>query len=100
MHMKRLIFGSVLFSLSACGFINTPSPWSEGNIVVAGDAEGMRAFGDTLSGLITNAKTTDPEGNSAHWKFRDSQEQWRTKRTCKNCGFVQKILGTQQGEGS
>lgn len=98
--MKRLCIGCILMCTSGCGIISTPSPWSEGSIVVSGDAEGMRAFGDTLSGLISNSKTTDPTGNSAHWAFRAEQEQQRTKRSCKNCGFAQKLLGTHSPEGS
>lgn len=100
--MKRLFVGFLLvITASGCGLNYAPAPWQEGSVVLAGDAEGVRAFFDGANGLVSNAKTTDPLGNSAHWQMRAHQETERTKRGCRNCGFIQKLRGettnTEQG---
>jgi hypothetical protein len=63
---------------------------------MSGTAEGLRAFYDGNNGLITNARTQDPEGNSAHWQMRAVQEQEQTKRKCANCGFLGKLFSKEQ----
>src|SRR4051794_40554818 len=84
---------------SGCGVISAPSPWQDGHVMLAGDAEGVRAFFDGANGLVANAKTQDPMGNSAHWQLRAHQETEKTKRACQNCGFLQKLTGGTQNEG-
>ena len=62
---------------------------------MSGSPEGIRAYFDGTNGLITNARTQDPEGNSAHWQMRAVQEQEQTKRKCSNCGFLGKLFSKE-----
>lgn len=62
---------------------------------MSGTAEGVRAYFDGMNGIVTNTKTTDPEGNSAHWQMRAVQEQEQTKRKCSNCGFLGKLFSKE-----
>ena len=63
---------------------------------MAGSPEGMRAYFDGINGIVSNTKTTDPEGRSAHWEMRAVQEQEATKRKCSNCGFLGKLFSKEQ----
>lgn len=47
---------------------------SDGGIMIESSAEGMRAFGDVLNGMISNGKAS-PDQDTAHWQFRKTQEQ-------------------------
>ena len=58
------------------------SPLQKGSINLSADAEGMRAFGDTLNGLITNGKES-PDKVSAHWLNRKNEEREITTRELK-----------------
>ena len=98
--MKRLVAVAVLGAVSGCGVISLPSPMDDGHIIVSGDAAGMRAFGDSLSGLITNSKTQDPNGDSAYWQFRAHSETESTKRACKNCKGLWQKLTQPANQGS
>lgn len=69
----------------------TTNPAEEGSVIVAGSSEGVRSLFDGLNGLVTNAKTTDPVGQSAYWTGRAYQEEQKTKRICRHCGFLQKL---------
>ncbi len=62
---------------------------------MAGTPEGLKAYFDGTNGLVTNARTQDPEGNSAHWQARAVQEQEITKRKCSNCGFLGKLFSKE-----
>lgn len=73
-----------------------PSPMQRGSIVLAGDADGVESFLDGLNGLVASGNTQDPTGDNAHWQHRKHQEEQRTRRHCKNCGFVQKLTGTDK----
>jgi hypothetical protein len=84
--MKRIILAALLVAQTGCGLLLP-------EVLVAGTAEGYRAYADGNSALITNAKTTDPLGDSASWQHRKQQEQEITKRRCTNCGFFQKLTG-------
>lgn len=84
--MKKVILATLLVAQTGCGVIFP-------DVMIAGSAEGYRAYADGNSALITNAKTTDPLGDSASWQHRKQQEQEITKRRCTNCGFFQKLTG-------
>jgi len=84
--MKRILLAALLVAQTGCGLLLP-------EVLVAGTAEGYRAYADGNSALITNAKTTDPLGDSASWQHRKQQEQEITKRRCTNCGFFQKLTG-------
>ena len=82
--MKKILFAALIVAQSGCGLLLP-------EVMIAGTAEGYRAYADGNSALITNAKTTDPLGDSASWQHRKQQEQEITKRRCTNCGFFQKL---------
>jgi hypothetical protein len=84
--MKKILFAALIVAQTGCGVIFP-------DVMIAGSAEGYRAYADGNSALITNAKTTDPLGDSASWQHRKQQEQEITKRRCSNCGFFQKLTG-------
>ncbi len=67
---------------------------SDGHFMMAGDAKGVRAFGDTLNGLITNGKAS-PDIDTPHWATRRSQESEETKRVYAP-GFFQKLFSTEK----
>ena len=87
--MKKIILAALVVATSGCGLLLP-------EVLVAGTAEGYRAYADGNSALITNAKTTDPLGDSASWQHRKQQEQEITKRRCTGCGFLKKLTGTTQ----
>ena len=87
--MKKILFATLLVAQTGCGVIFP-------DVMIAGSAEGYRAYADGNSALITNAKTTDPLGDSASWQHRKQQEQEITKRRCLSCGFFQKLTGVNQ----
>jgi hypothetical protein len=88
-YMKKIILAALVVATSGCGVLLP-------EVMIAGTAEGYRAYADGNSALITNAKTTDPLGDSASWQHRKQQEQEITKRRCAGCGFFQKLTGTTQ----
>lgn len=75
--MKKVILIALL--CSGCGIVYTPNPLQKGHILVAGDAEGMRAFSDMNTGLVAEGKTP---GNmkSSYFQHRDLSEQEQTRR--------------------
>lgn len=82
--MKRLILltiGSV--AISGCGVLLPSSD----TFVMIGNEEAIRAYHDSINGMVTNAKTTDAKGNSAYWANRLEQEKERGSRS----GFWQKL---------
>ena len=99
--MTRIIIGLVaVAALSGCVL---PGGVIGNGFTMSGTPEGMRAYFDGTNGLVTNARTQDPEGNSAHWQMRAVQEQEQTKRKCSNCGFLGKLFSKEaprQGQGS
>lgn len=85
--MKRLILltiGSV--AISGCGVLLPSSD----TFVMIGNEEAIRAYHDSINGMVTNAKTQDPSGNSAYWEARQKQEEHRNIRV----GFWQKLTGS------
>jgi hypothetical protein len=93
--MKKVIL-AVLIATSSTGCLGfTPSPFQRGNVVLAGDADGIESLMDGLNGFVANGATQDPMGNSAHWEHRKHQEAQRTRRSCSNCGFFNKLTGSQ-----
>lgn len=74
--MKSVIVLAIaMVGLSACGMtVNPPE-----HITVSGSPEGMRAFGDAMSGLIINGKAS-PDKKTAHTIMRTAQEKEITKR--------------------
>ncbi len=90
--MKKITIGLVaVAALSGCAIGGVAGDGFQ----MAGTAEGMRAYFDGLNGIVTNTKTTDPEGDSAHWQMRAVQEQEQTKRKCSNCGFLGKLFSKE-----
>lgn len=89
-RIKRLALGlGSVAIMSGCGVVLPSSD----SFVMYGTEESLRAYHDSLNGLIANSKTTDPMGNSAYWDSRQQQERERSKRACSTCGFWQKLTG-------
>ena len=80
--MKTLTVIALALSVTACGSIVGQSPSEYGYISVSADAEGMRAFGDSLNALVTNGKAS-PDKETDAWHTRKMQEQEVTKRRMK-----------------
>lgn len=47
---------------------------TRGRVLLSADTEGMRAFGDMLTGAIVSGKAS-PDIEDAHYKLRGKQEQ-------------------------
>jgi hypothetical protein len=91
--MTRIIIGLVaVAALSGCAIGGVTGD----GFTMSGSAEGIRSYFDGMNGIVTNTKTTDPEGNSAHWEMRAVQEQEQTKRKCSNCGFLGKLFSPRK----
>lgn len=52
----------------------------EGFVMVAGNAEGIRAYNDGLIGIIADTKAS-PDVKSSYWQNRDGETQVRMMRT-------------------
>ena len=92
--MRRTIISVLLLTLGSgatgCGVLLPSSD----TFVMIGNEEAIRAYHDSVNGLVTNAKTQDANGNSAYWEARHEQEQARVQRV----GFWQKL--TQGSEAT
>lgn len=84
MTMTKIAIGVTLsLTMSACSLQSMEGAFvgdDEGRILISSDAEGMRAFGDVLNGMITNGKAT-ADSKSSHYALREYQEQEKTKRS-------------------
>ena len=72
----RIICASALCCLlSGCGLL------SDG-VVIYGTPEGIKAYHDGVVGIVAQAKTSRPNGNTAYWQQREQQTQrlsvWET----------------------
>lgn len=95
----KVAIAAVVVAVAVSGCLGiTPSPFQRGNVVLAGDAEGVEALMDGLNGFVSNGASQDPTGNSAHWEHRKNQEVQRTRRSCANCGLFNKLTGSQSSE--
>lgn len=84
--VEKVILASSLACIAiyaaGCGVVSMPSPLQRGHVLVAGDAEGMRAFGDTLNGLVSEGKASaDVKGS--YWQHREATEAQETARAMK-----------------
>lgn len=89
--MRTVLFLTITTLMTGCMSF-APSPFQKGNVVLAGDAEGVEALMDGLNGFVTNGHTQDPMGDSAHWRHRKEQEGQRTRRS----GFFQKLTSSEK----
>jgi hypothetical protein len=73
--MRVLTVGVLSCLLSGCGLL------SDG-VVIYGTPEGIRAYHDGVVGMVAQAKTSRPNGNTAYWQQREQQIQrlsvWET----------------------
>lgn len=73
--MRVLSVGILSCLLSGCGLL------SDG-VVIYGTPEGIRAYHDGVVGMVAQAKTSRPNGNTAYWQQREQQIQrlsvWET----------------------
>jgi hypothetical protein len=66
--MRVLSVGILSCLLSGCGLL------SDG-VVIYGTPEGIRAYHDGVVGIVAQAKTARPNGNTAYWEQRNQQTQ-------------------------
>lgn len=59
-----------------------------GFVMLAGDAEGIRAYNDGVIGLITDTKAS-PDVKSSYWQNRDNETQVRTLRVSPQRSYSQ-----------
>jgi hypothetical protein len=64
--MRVLSVGILSCLLSGCGLL------SDG-VVIYGTPEGIRAYHDGVVGMVAQAKTNRPSGNTAYWEQRKEQ---------------------------
>ena len=88
--MKQIGFALLLISSVASSGCGVLLPSSD-TFVMIGNEESIRAYHDGINGVISNAKTQDPMGNSAYWDSRQAQERQRNQRS----GFWQKLTGPE-----
>lgn len=73
--MRVLSVGILSCLLSGCGLL------SDG-VVIYGTPEGIRAYHDGVVGMVAQAKTSRPSGNTAFWEHREQQTRklsvWET----------------------
>ena len=89
--MRIVLFLTITIAMTGCMSF-APSPFQRGNVVLAGDAEGIESLMDGLNGFVANGKTQDTMGDSAHWHHRKEQEAQRTRRS----GIFQKLTNTEK----
>lgn len=92
--MKKTILILMIMACSGCAIGGAAGD----GFTMSGSSEGLRAYFDGMNGIVTNTKTTDPSGNSAHWQMRAVQEQEQTKRKCSNCGFLGKLFSKEPAQ--
>ena len=82
MKGKIVVGLAVVMSQTACASLVGESLFTgqdEGRFLLSTDAEGMRAWSDSLNGIITNTK--EPEGQkSAHWQLREQETAVKVMR--------------------
>lgn len=73
--MRVLTVGVLSCLLSGCGLL------SDG-VVIYGTPEGIRAYHDGVVGMVAQAKTSRPNGNTAYWQQREQETRklsvWET----------------------
>ena len=82
--MKRVAIipvAALVLSTTACSGVlsNNVGDGDQGRILIHADTEGMRAFGDTLVGLVNETKSP-AEMESAHYQLRKEQVRTRALR--------------------
>lgn len=79
--LKIIAITVTTMSTTACSGLmtNNIGDAENGRILIHADTEGMRAFGDTIVGLVNETKSP-PELESAHYKLRKEQVRSRALR--------------------
>jgi len=97
MQVKIITLVAATVVASGCGVVSMPSPTQKGNILLAGDAEGMRALGDTLIGIQAESKSR-PNVKSAYFVNRQYQEAEITARENRP-GFLESLFSGGSSNG-
>ena len=95
----KTLAAAIVASLTATGCTSFGasqmfSDSDEGFVMVAGNAEGIRAYNDGLIGIITDTKSS-PDVKSAYWQNREAETSVRTMRLTPRRSWTQ-----QQKDGS
>lgn len=78
--LAAIAAGSVMSSCTGVGASNMFSSSERGFVMLAGDAEGIRAYNDGLNGIISNTKASR-DVKSSYWQNRDKETEVRKFRT-------------------
>ena len=92
-EMKYIVMVVVAMLLAGCGTIYTPSMLSHGNIMISGDAEGMRSLGDTMAGLVSEGKAA-PGTVGSYFQTRQVQDMNATRRALAP-SFLEGLFGSR-----
>lgn len=78
--VTALVAGAVFTTgCSGIGMTEMFSDAETGRFVMYADAEGMRAYNEGLTGLVTETKAS-PDIKSAHWQYKEEREKTRRYR--------------------
>lgn len=78
-----VIASMALSSCTSFGASQMFADSDQGFVVIAGDAEGIRAYNDGLIGVITDTKAS-ADVKSAYWQNREAETQTRALRLTSN----------------
>lgn len=74
-----IIAASTMTGCTSFGASQMFADSDQGFVMIAGDAEGIRAYNDGLIGVIADTKAS-PDVKSSYWQHRESQTQSRVMR--------------------
>ena len=91
--MRVLTAGILSCLLSGCGLL------SDG-VVIYGTPEGIRAYHDGVVGMVAQAKTSRPNGNTAYWQQREVETKKLSVWETLSKGLIASAKETKDNEQS
>lgn len=85
MRKELIVIGALwvaVIGLTGCSSLVGESMFTgkdEGRFLLSADAEGIRAFGDAMNGLVVTGKAA-PNVSDSYWNHRDNVVRFRTVR--------------------
>ena len=79
----KSIFVLLILTCSACTQFGASSMFTDsdrGFVMLAGDAEGIRAYNDGIVGIIADT-TASPDIQSSYWQNRDTETEVKKLKT-------------------
>lgn len=77
-----VMWAGIISQLTGCASMFGESLFTsddEGRFLLSADAEGIRAFGDAMNGLVTTGKSA-PNVSDSYWQHRDNVVRFRAVR--------------------